>query len=117
MPPRPHRPPDVTLYDPVYPDSDVRQNARVAGAFSPHGAPEQVERLIGSAPMLGHQDPLGLLDDGHCFQPGLEPGVRGIVRYLPFGSALTALLEGFPQTCPGLFGSLRLSIELTLYGR
>jgi len=39
------------------------------------------------------------------------------VQYLPLGSALTALLEGFPQACPGLFESLRLSIELTLYGR
>ena len=47
------------------------------------GPAQQVERLVGSAPVLGHQDTFGLLDYGHGIQPGLQPGKRGIMQSPP----------------------------------
>jgi len=62
--------------------------------------------------MLGHQDALGLLDDRHRLQPGLQPGERGAVQYLPLGAALPDLVQGDLQPGPGHFKPPRLGVEL-----
>ena len=44
---------------------------------------QELEGLVGPAPLLCHQDALGVLDDRHRVQPGLQPRVRGAVQDAP----------------------------------
>jgi hypothetical protein len=73
---------------------------------------QQVERLVRSAPVLGHQDALGLLDHRHAVQPGQQPGKRGIVQDLWPGSIFLDCLNGRFQARSGLFKPLGLGVEL-----
>jgi len=72
----------------------------------------QVERFVRAALVLRHQDALGLLDDRHGLQPGLQPGERGVVQYLPLGPTALDPVEGRLQSCPDVLEPPRLGLEL-----
>lgn len=72
---------------------------------------QQIKCLIGSAPVLCHQDSFGLLNHGHAIQPGLEPGKRGIMQYLPLGPVVLRPVNGRLQARFGLLKPPRLGFE------
>lgn len=75
-------------------------------------AAEQVECLVRAAALLRHQDALGLLDDRHSIQPGLQPGEGRVVQQLPPWAADIDGVNGRLQPRLGFFEPLRLRVEL-----
>jgi len=76
------------------------------------GPAQQLERLVGAAPVLGHQDTLGLLDHGHAVQSGPEPGERRLLQSLAPGPAFLDPVNCRLQTRPGLFKPLDLAVAV-----
>src|SRR5215475_2721000 len=72
------------------------------------GPAQQVECFVGPTPVLCHQDALGLLNYRHGLQPGLQPGERGAVQYLPLGPPLLDLVKSGLQPFLGSFKPPRL---------
>jgi hypothetical protein len=73
---------------------------------------QQVKRLAGPAPLLRHQDALGLLDHRHGLQPGLQPGERGVAQDLLLLAAPSALADDPLPPLLGFFKPSHLGVEL-----
>jgi hypothetical protein len=73
---------------------------------------KQIECLVGATPALCHQDALGLLDDRHRLELGLQPGERGFAQPLMLGPGAVHPLECQLKLCPDRFEPLDLRLEL-----
>jgi hypothetical protein len=73
---------------------------------------QQVKRLIRPAPLLGHQDALGLLDHRHRLHLGLQPGIRRLVQDLTSRPALPDLVTSRLRASGGLLKKVRETLGL-----